>query len=571
MDVLQTWLERLLYFAYPWWSVLLAIAIGVLVVIAPVPLTLEHKDMTMRDWLMIQLRKAMLLLLFVTVLLFPAAALLKFGLFDTDPVERWTDYMTDILMTYWPVIALGVVLGCIFKFYEKRYVAPWISSYLRKIRTQQETEKPSDIRDEIGKYKAKNFNPQSYYEIEKKLLFLGLNENNQPVHMPLEEYRKRNMMCVGPSQFGKGVLNGVVLDQLIAAGDIVWYFDPKPDLFVPYILKAAAEKYGRPFVYCDLNDGGHGKWSPFSGGTLREKRQRLINAFGLGDTGTDADFYKLNERSLLDSILEKTDGHLASMLDEAHRAGDDSIRLRESLKEWAKIDTFHARRDGRSQFSVERSIENRAVVYIRGSQTDAVVKKAMRVMIVEALQTKARLQNEKKLPPDCFATFAVDETRFVISDELASAAATCLSSQSKLIISAQTIRDFRNLEDKTLNAEAIESALFVNCQHKLYYCALDADTAEWVARSSGTGWNESLRSESTSVNKYGGETWGDARQIVQTESAYVTINKISSLPERVGVLFRPNTLAETIFTCWVAADKSADLYKAPKQKEPSAA
>jgi type IV secretory pathway TraG/TraD family ATPase VirD4 len=121
-----------------------------------------------------------------------------------------------------------------------------------------------------------------------------------------------------------------------------------------------------------------------------------------------------------------------------------------------------------------------------------------------------------------------------------------------------------------LNAEAIESALFVNCQHKLYYCALDADTAEWVSRSSGTESNEAVRSESTSVNKYGGETWGDTRQIVQQETAYVTINKISALPERVGVLFRPNTLPETIYTCWVPADKSVDLYKVPKAKEPNA-
>ncbi|KMY86561.1 MobB protein [Candidatus Paraburkholderia calva] len=107
-------------------------------------------------------------------------------------------------------------------------------------------------------------------------------------------------------------------------------------------------------------------WYPFLGGDFRQRRTRIVRAFNLDSAGTDADVYKAKERALLDDALENTDGTIKALLayvKHKGNAGDRNLStLRDSLREWSRVDTF-AQSIKRKGHSIETCLLNNAVVY----------------------------------------------------------------------------------------------------------------------------------------------------------------------------------------------------------------
>ena len=201
------------------------------------------------------------------------------------------------------MLVLGMLLGIGSRFAWKRYAAPWISREWRKKRMAQHTEKQSDVRDELDKLKQKNFSPEQYYKLRDKQVFVGLNQAGEPIYMELDDFLGQHMMIVGATGQGKGVAQGYIIDQTIRMGLGTWFCDPKGDDHIPFIMKKAADDMGVDFIYLNLNPNGYGLWSPFSGGTMQQRKARLVEAFGMADSGDASAFYKLQERSELDDIF----------------------------------------------------------------------------------------------------------------------------------------------------------------------------------------------------------------------------------------------------------------------------
>ena len=220
--------------------------------------------------------------------------------------ERFNNFILKLASEALFLSVLLFIIGTALRLIFIRYGMPLISSVLRDVRVKQTDDEISDIREKIKQLNAKDFDPTDYYQDEK--IFFGLDENNEPLYVDYEDWTSSNFQCLGATRHGKGIVYGIIMDQLISRGDTVFYIDPKTDDYAPYIMKAAAEKAGRKFIYLSLSDEiPLGQYAPFEGGTFSEAYSRAEIAFGLnltGDPGTD--YYKGQEQQVLSAVMQKT-------------------------------------------------------------------------------------------------------------------------------------------------------------------------------------------------------------------------------------------------------------------------
>jgi type IV secretory pathway TraG/TraD family ATPase VirD4 len=463
---------------------------------------------------------------------------------------------------YWWEIPVAMWTGAaMLTFFFKRVVATRWSAFRRRLRMKQTGEELSDIRVEVGKLKAKMFLPSNYYR--KDAVFFGMDASNKPIYMAEKDWRTKHMKIIGPTQTGKGVLLGVLVDQSIRAGDCVVVIDPKPDMHLREIMRKAAEESGRKFLELDLNDGSPHRWAPFAGGTQRDRRARLMSAFGLTDSGDAADFYKAGERAMLDSMLPNWSGDLVALahLIQQKKATESMQRTVSYLNEWLAVSTYSPGK-GRG-FSVERAMKENAVVWVRGHLADLLTIKAATVFIMEVIQEALRLFNNGRTS---HLYLVVDEVKFMISDTLANALATVAGFDMNCALAYQSLLDLRSLRDRSLNERSIEDSINVNCKLTVCYQAANQETAEWAAAMSGTIQKAVTKSESVKAGRYGAEEWEEDRMISREEVALIPENIMLALPERVGAFFRPGQLASVLYTAWVPVQLNHAQPKATEAK-----
>ncbi|NND65564.1 MAG: type IV secretory system conjugative DNA transfer family protein, partial [Gammaproteobacteria bacterium] len=446
---------------------------------------------------------------------------------------------------------------------------PRLSSARRLLRVKQSGEELSDIRTEAGRLKGKRFAPSKYYKSNQ--FFLGLDDSGKPVYEDDSTWKSWNQKIIGPTQTGKGVFIGVQIDQAIRKGYCAIVIDPKPDKHLKAIMKQACQDTGRNFVELDLNPGHPGQWAPFAGGAPRERRARMYYALSLNDTGKESDFYKAKERSVIDDLLfpkEKvglspdptrpnvewdwTIGRMLELLDRP-AIEDDVRRTLSLLSEWNSIDTFSPDLKRGQAFSVERALLNNDVVYVRASLMDRNILKAASVLIMEMVQELMRLYKNGR-PQGSHIFLLIDEVKFMISDQLANALATCVGFDSNISIAYQSILDLQDLDDANVNAKTVENSVNINCKLTLCYQAANAETAMWAEELSGTQLKAVTGGESVKVGRHGVEKWTEERSIVRQEAPIISHNTMLMLPQMVGVLFRPATIATVLYTAWVAVD-----------------
>jgi hypothetical protein len=549
------WLDSITAWTDPNWWIVISALLFIICTAHFVPLTLEEENHSTTAHAAMWIRRITLITLVGIGLLFPLILYVGFGalssetsLAASDLFKRW---VAGMFRRYWTAPITGILGGVLINFLWHRYAAPYLSNLGRKLRVRQGEDTRSDVRDEAGRLLSRDFDPEQYFK--DGYYFLGLDETEKPIYVQASVFEEVHSAFIAPTRYGKGVEAGVVLTQAIRRGNSVFMVDPKDDRNLPYILQNEAKRAGRPFVYLDLNPDGKGTWHPFKGGSPRDRRSRILAAFKLEQGGTDADVYKSKERALVDDLLSKTDGSIRAMLEgvAASTAADDLSQLRDSLKEWSKISTFTPpkKKDGHS---IEKSLLNNAIVYVRGSLDDEVVRLATRCYIAELVQEIRRLapQRQHRL------TVFIDEVRFVISNELVNALATIAGFNTNMLLATQSISDLLNIQDKTVNGPALQKSFEVNCQIKLIYKAGDADTAEWGETLSGTKWIRVSRMEKLDINRYGGEKWSDQRSMDKIEVPLINRNVLLNLAPRVAVLYRPGSIAKILYTCWVKVDRS---------------
>lgn len=549
--------------ANPWFAVALSVFLITLIIlgISPIRVTDEKKAI---DLAKIHIRYMMVIFICVLCpLFFVMMYMVSIKYFGSSKYwDSLIQEISDSLYILWPLIGMSIVGSSMWRFYYLRSIRPFFSQLIRRHNIKQSSDTLSDIRVEQATMKPKQFDPRQYYKPD--FFFFGLDENGQPIYEKESDWKKRHQKIIGPSQTGKGVLLGVQLDQAIRKGMGVFFFDQKPDDFIYDIMRESCEECGREApIVVDLNGFGIGNYGPFLHGSKRDRRARVLYAFGLESTGQQADYYKTRARNALDEVFDKWDGSLVGLNKLLHPKGasfgdedelldgnasadlfEKSENIRDALKEWMALKPLCAEK-GRG-LDIERCIKEKRVVYVRGSVTDKLVKKAETVMIMDLIQTV--LRNGKQ---DHHTYVSIDEVKFVVSDILAAGLATILSKGVSCSIAYQSLANLLSLEDKTLNAEAIKSEIEINTKTTITYQAADNETAEWAADLSGTIQKTVSKMEEVEINSMGAEEFTNSKRLTREEENLMTANKMKQLPERVSVLYRPNELAQMLYTCWI--------------------
>lgn len=545
--------------ADPWAVYIVAIYASILALIGthPVRVTDEKK---LTHLLMIHLRQFLLISFFAfSAAIFCITYLISRRYYGDN--EYWSVFYLTVLralMDAWPIIPLCLTISWLSAFIWHRQVAPYLSNLHRRFRIRQSGDELSDIRVEQQSLKSKNFDPTKFYK--DGFMFLGLDDEGKPIHVKDADFCSRNFKVIGPTQTGKGVVMGVIVDQAIRKGWTTIFVNPKPDKFIPNIMREACEKAGRRApVQVDLNGVGAGKYGPFVAGTPRQRRERLLYAAGLNDDGGAADFYKAGERSIVDKLMPKWDGSIDHLNRLLHPRSSDEVegaesaneifaktaRLRSYVTEWmshAPIDVGPDR-----GFNIARTIAENGVAHIVSHTREKLIKTMTTVLLIDLIQSIEALGHQ----PRKHILVVVDEVKFMISDTLAAGLATVLDKGCNMIVAYQTVNDLLSLDDKKLNAKAIAQAVDVNCKYTLCYRAVDAETAEWAALRSGTVQKKIAAMEKVEQNRMGAEHWSQERMMKSQEESLLSENKFLSLPDRVAGFFHPDGLAKLMYTCWV--------------------
>lgn len=554
MDILYKIVTWFFSIADTWYSISISGSFFILFLIGFSPafnISMVDETYTIKTHLALKLRQLAWLNLILSGIALPAVAYLCGYLYlenTEDLNQSFIDLFYQTASNSWVFIALAVMLGFGLQWAYSRHAKPKWSAFKRRWSVRQTGEELSDIRKEKDTIKTKTFEPAKHYK--DGYFFWGLDQENKPIYDTVSDWFSRHFRLVGPTQTGKGVEIGVVLDQCIRLGNTVFFIDPKPDKFARKIMKQTCEEIGRPFVELDLRPAGKGRYEPFLGGDERQARTRLAYILGLNDTGDAADFYKSTERRIIDSIFGEWDRRLHSLkgILESDKYFSDVKRSLNYIEEWLRIPTFRVNKNKRG-FSVEECFKNNAVVYIRGDLDDEVINKACTVLLMEICQERKRLHEINEC--EKHTTLVIDEVAFLINEQIADALATVAGFDMNIGLAYQSEGDLLNLKDKTLNAKAISGRVKVNCKNALYYMAVDAETAEIMADESGTIYKSVTRSQGVEVGNLMEETWDKNRDIHKVDENLITMNKAKMLPERVGVLYRPNQLASFCHTSWI--------------------
>lgn len=560
-------LRAALIYADPWGIVIPGLMVGLLFLLSHSGAVRHTEETTALAMAIVLIRRG-ILILFVTLPMIASIGLVVMARYNLGSegsdayIDLLTDHLIAALKALWWALALLIVLPSACRVAWMRWARPELSAWWRQMRVRQSGDALSDIRTEVSALSAMTFNPRDYYAEGK--MFLGLDEDGIPVYLPDEVFQKNHLKVVGPTQVGKGVLLGVLQDQVIMKGWGLWTDDRKPDDFWLDIIQESCERWNRPPpLILDLNGIGPGMYGPFIAGALRDRRERVVKAFSLADTGSTGDYYKKNERAVLDFIMPFWDGSLAhlDMILSGHEPNvpvekmkwikETSDHLRANLSEFAQLETLMATAE--SSFNVEAALRSGAVVYVRSSLEDTVVKKAFMALLDEVVQCTRR----EPLPVHTF--LALDEVRFSASNMLANALATVLSKRLNMALGYQGRNDLLNLEDRSVNAPAVQTGIENNTQVTISYRANGMETAEWISEMTGTVQKTVARMERVEMNHAGAEEWSGERTMAQVEETYISPNRLLALPSRIAVLIQPNELAKTIFTCWIGVERKRGM------------
>ena len=542
-------LPRLANWSDPWFWLCFAAILYTNTVIGFLPLTSE-RELTSAEHLLMHARRVLLLLF---LMLFPGFPLVLWFLAAgvTGDIAAAGNIVNIVVIDQagrmWGLIAGGLLGGALTRVVFLRYLYPRFSSWYIFRRVSQRGDQVSDIRSEADRFRKKQFLPGKYYRAGN--IFMGLRQDNTPLHIAVDDWKLWNQRMVGATQSGKGVLFGVQLDQSVRQGFCTVFFDVKPDRHALGIMRKACEDSGRRLVSVDFNGELPGKWSPFRTGTEREVKTRLMHAYNLSERGDTADFYRIGEREFLESVFDKWNRELIDLPKLLRTSTKPPPTVTNLTRELLALSAL---RPGRSKgVDIERVLRENAVLYVRSSATDPVVKRATQVFLLCLLQAATRMHRRRERASHLF--IAIDEVKFLATDILGDMLATITGFDCHIAIAYQSLGDLKSVNRRLVNIEALEYSVENNCKMSLYYQPNDFETAEYAARQSGTKQASRYRMN-VDINNAGGEVYADRNLITQEDVYYIHPNTLMMLPSRVAMAKMPGRLAEIIHTAWVAVE-----------------
>ena len=459
------------------------------------------------------------------------------------------------------------VSGVVMVWLIIRYGSPYIEMIKNKLTktSRVERNKKTDIR-QINVHlpnAQKAYSPEKYFNL-KRGIFFGLNEQKQAVYIPLDKWRKTHLDIIGTTGSGKGVAAGVMLTQAVSSGECVIVVDPKNDEFLPHVMHKAAQEAGVPYVYIDLLAEA-AQWNPLQHKNANEIEELLSAGFSLGEKGTDADFYRLDDRRaarIFASLAYSNQTTLINTLQllieqqpDIAEAGKKFVSDLEEIGLVAAVNTTHG-------VDLAKLMQQGAVIYVRGSMRNPRILKLQRIFVLSMIQHIEVRERESARHVCLF----MDEFKYLISRPSLEALGAIRDKRAHVIIAHQSLGDLRDCP-ADLDADSVVASVNENCAIKLAYMVQDPDTADWLARMSGLILvDDEIRQVKTNAGLT--ETRNGERTLRQAERNLIDTNMLQALPERCAVLFGAG-LAKFFFTSPILVNKSTEAITPIAIKQPS--
>lgn len=453
----------------------------------------------------------------------------------------------------WILTVLFTAAGLIFHLIARRLLAGEIDSLKHRLikKSKLERNTRTDVRDVKEMLPdSVSYDPLEYIDL-KKGVFIGLDKDDQPQYITIKEFQSQHAAIIGTTGSGKGVSATVLLYQAIMLDEAVFVEDPKNDEWAPHVLREACRMANKKFVLIDLNNLSF--QMDLLAGISREQLEELFNAgFSLTKKGQGADFYRIADRRAARNTAAT---HQPGMTLRDLFNTDFVKSLQENvpafygeLEEIALVNSINSNEG----FSLKQIFDEGGCCYIIGSTRNQKIISAQRMILTRLIQI-AETRDRINSKPRTVAIF-LDELKYHLSRPALEGLGTARDKGVHIFMAFQAIDDLRDCP-ADLNPESVIGAVVENAKFKLVYQLQNPETAEWVARMTGSILvDDEMRKVKTDIALT--EKMETDRMIRQAERYYIDCNMLLNLPPFVGFVFTPTDLAKATKLSHIVVKKS---------------
>ncbi|MFH3046993.1 type IV secretory system conjugative DNA transfer family protein [Klebsiella michiganensis] len=447
----------------------------------------------------------------------------------------------DNTILAWSVRIAFTVTGIIFHIMLRRVFTPKLDRIKKRLvkKTTLERELRTDVRTVKSLLpETLHYNPLNYIDLNKGI-FTGMDRENEPMYLPLKDWQKQHADIIGTTGAGKGVAAGILLYQSILAGEGVFVMDPKDDEWAPHLYRKACEDAGKPFALIDLRKQQY-QLNLIEDITPDELEELFVAGFSLAEKGQESDFYRIDDRKAARIAAQYVTRNTASTIRDVYN-GDYVQGIADKIKaffgkieELALLNAINAP----IGFSLNTIFEEGGCCYVIGSMRNSKIITAQRMLLVRLYQLAERRERVKDVPRPI--AIYLSELKYHLSRPALEGLGAARDKGVHIIMDHQSIADLKDCP-ADLKGDAVVGAVVENAKFKLVYRVMDPDTAEWVARMSGTILvDDEVRKVKTDAVLT--ETIDSERSIRQAERFFTDSNMILNLPDFVSFVFTTKTL-----------------------------
>lgn len=452
-----------------------------------------------------------------------------------------TRLTSDNTVLAWSVRIAFTVTGIIFHIMLRRVFTPELDKIKKRLvkKTTLERELRTDVRTVNSLLpETLHYDPLDYIDLNKGI-FTGINRENEPMYLPLKDWQKQHADIIGTTGAGKGVATGILLYQSILAGEGVFVMDPKDDEWAPHLYRKACEDAGKPFALIDLRKQQY-QLNLIEDITPDELEELFVAGFSLAEKGQESDFYRIDDRKAARIAAQFVSDNPSTTIRDVYN-GDYVQSIAEKIKaffgkieELALLNAINAP----TGFSLNEIFDEGGCCYVIGSMRNSKIITSQRMLLVRLYQLAERRDRVTNVPRPI--AIYLSELKYHLSRPALEGLGAARDKGVHIIMDHQSIADLKDCP-ADLKGDAVVGAVVENAKFKLVYRVMDPDTAEWVARMSGTILvDDELRKAKT--DNMLTETIDSERTIRQAERFFIDSNMILNLPDFVSFIFTTKTL-----------------------------
>lgn len=441
----------------------------------------------------------------------------------------------------WSILIIFTVAGLILHINLRRVLTPELDKIKKQLikKTSLERELRTDVRTVKSLLpETLHYNPLDYINLNKGI-FIGIDRDEKPMYLPLKDWQRQHADIIGTTGAGKGVATGILLYQSILAGEGVFIMDPKDDEWATHLYRKACEDAGKPFTLIDLRKPQY-QLNLIENITPDELEELFVAGFSLAEKGQESDFYRIDDRKAARMAAQFVSSHTSPTIRDIYNGeyvqgiAEDIKAFFGKIEELALLNAINAP----TGFSLQSVFDEGGCCYVISSMRNSKIITAQRMLLVRLYQLAERRDRVKETPRP-IAIF-LDELKYHLSKPALEGLGAARDKGVHIIMAHQSVADLKDCP-ADLKGDAVVGAVVENAKFKLVYRVMDPDTAEWVARMSGTILvDDEIRKAKTDAVLT--ETIDGERTIRQAERFFIDSNMILNLPDFVSFIFTTRTL-----------------------------